>query len=145
MRSTFSDVMRSLYVTTSTSGFSASSVFFAESAFHSPSRSVECAIWRCRFEASTRSSSTMPSRPTPASKIKARRTAEAAGADQEHARLEQLELALDADLGDEQVAAVARALCRIERARQRGREAVALPVGVAARERDDVLVAEVGE
>ena len=38
--------------------------------------------------------------------------AEAAGADQQHARLEQLELAGLADLGDQDVAAVARALRR---------------------------------
>ena len=31
-----------------------------------PIRSVECRIWRCRFEVSTTSSSTIPSVPTPA-------------------------------------------------------------------------------
>ena len=68
--------------------------------------------------------------------------AEAAGADQQHARVEQLQLALLADLGDQEVAAVALALLGVERARELGREAVALPVGEAAGERDDVLVAE---
>jgi hypothetical protein len=53
-------------VITFTSGLSASIVAFAESAFQSPSVSVECAIWRWRFDASTRSSSTMPIVPTPA-------------------------------------------------------------------------------
>ena len=62
----FSELRRSRYVITSTSGLSASIVSFADSAFHSPSFAVECAIWRWRFESSTRSSSTMPSRPTPA-------------------------------------------------------------------------------
>jgi hypothetical protein len=53
-------------VITFTSGFRASMVALAESAFQSPSVSVEWAIWRWRFEASTRSSSTMPIVPTPA-------------------------------------------------------------------------------
>src|SRR3569833_2097392 len=69
--------------------------------------------------------------------------AEAAGADQQHARVEQLQLAGDADLGDEGVARVAGALLRAEHARHRDLAAVPLPVGEAARERDDVLVAEV--
>ena len=43
------------------------------------------------------------------------------------------------------MAAVARALLRVERRGQLRREAVALPVGVAAGERDDVLVAELLE
>src|SRR5204862_4567397 len=71
--------------------------------------------------------------------------AEPAGADQEDPRLEQLELALVADLGDQQVAAVAAALLRRERLRELRREAVALPVGVAAGERPDALVAELLE
>ena len=62
----FSDVSRSSYATTSTSGLSASIVRFADSTFGSPSRSVEWTIWRWRFEASTTSSSTIPRRPTPA-------------------------------------------------------------------------------
>ena len=66
--------------------------------------------------------------------------AEAAGADEEDARVEQALLALLPDLGDEQVAAVARALLGGERARDRDLEAVSLPVGEAAREVDDVDV-----
>ena len=71
--------------------------------------------------------------------------AEAAGAHEQDARLEQLQLAFLADLRDQQMAAVARALLGVERARKLRREAVALPVGVAAGERDDVLVAELLE
>ena len=71
--------------------------------------------------------------------------AEAAGADEQHARVEQLELTFVADLGNQQVPAVARPLLGVEHARQLRREAVALPVGVAAGERDDVLVAELLE
>jgi len=76
--------------------------------------------------------------------IEAGRTAEPARADQEHARLQQLQLALDADLGNQQVAAVPRALLRVERVGELRREAVAFPVGEATGERDDILVAEVG-
>src|SRR5581483_1858105 len=68
--------------------------------------------------------------------------AEAAGTDQEDARVEQPQLALLADFGDQQVPRVAAALLLGETARQRRREAVALPVGEAAREADDVVVAE---
>src|SRR6185437_7969704 len=73
--------------------------------------------------------------------VEARGAAEAAGADQEDARLEELQLAFDADLRDQEVAAVARALLGVERLWELRREAVPLPVGVAARERGDVLVA----
>ena len=66
MRSTFSDVRRSRKTRTLTSGFSASIVRLADSTFGSPSRSVEWTIWRWRFDASTASSSTIPSVPTPA-------------------------------------------------------------------------------
>jgi hypothetical protein len=71
--------------------------------------------------------------------------AEAARADQEHARVEQLQLPFLADLGDQQVAAVAGALLAVEDARELRGEAVALPVGEPAGERDDVLVAELFE
>ena len=54
------------YVTTSTSGFNDTSVFFAESTLRSPTRSRLWRIWRCRLEASTSSMSTMPIVPTPA-------------------------------------------------------------------------------
>src|SRR5581483_1162439 len=77
--------------------------------------------------------------------IQRRGRAEPAGADQEDLRVEQLELALFADLGDEDVAAVALALRGVERARQLGGESAALPVGVAPRERGHVLVAELPE
>src|SRR5581483_291418 len=73
------------------------------------------------------------------------RGAEAARADQQHARAQELELTLDADLGDEQVTAVAGALLRAERLGELRREAVSLPVRVAAGERDDALVAELLE
>ena len=49
--------------------------------------------------------------------IEAGGAAEASGADQEDARLEQLQLTLDADFGNQEVAAVARALFRVERVR----------------------------
>ena len=79
------------------------------------------------------------------SEVERRRRAEAAGADQEDPRVEQLQLALLADLGDQQVARVAGALLRRERARQHDLAAVALPVGDAADERVNVLVAELLE
>ena len=145
IRSTFSEVSRSRYGITSTSGLSASIVRFADSAFQSPSVCVEWAIWRCRFDSSTRSSSTIPSRPIARrGQVERRRRAEAARADQEHARVEQLQLPLLADLGDQQMAAVALALRRVERLRVLDLAAVALPVGEAARERADALVAELG-
>ena len=62
----FSEVRRSLYATTSTSGLSASIVRFADSTFGSPSESVEWTICRCKFDSSTTSASTIPMRPTPA-------------------------------------------------------------------------------
>src|SRR5581483_3758446 len=77
--------------------------------------------------------------------IERRRGTEPAGPDQKDARFEQLQLALFPDLGDEQVPAVALALLAVERARQLRGEAAALPVGVAARERGDVLVPELSE
>src|SRR5207248_655507 len=64
---------------------------------------------------------------------------------EEDARVEQLQLALFPDLGDEQMAAVALALLAVERARQLRGEAAALPVGVAAGERGDALVPELAE
>src|SRR5439155_1018881 len=72
--------------------------------------------------------------------------AEAARPDQEYARLQQLQLALFADLGDQQMAAVAGALLGPEPpGRDLERIAAALPVVDAAGERDDVLVAELLE
>jgi hypothetical protein len=66
IRSTFSEVRRSLKSLTVTSGFSASIVCPADSAFDWPRRSVEWTICRWRFVSSTASSSTIPSVPTPA-------------------------------------------------------------------------------
>ena len=77
--------------------------------------------------------------------VERRGRAEAAGADQEHAAAEQPLLAGLADLGDQQVPRVAAALVGRERAGRLDREAVSLPVGEAAGERGDVLVAEVLE
>jgi hypothetical protein len=71
--------------------------------------------------------------------------AQAAGADQQDPRVEQPQLALLADLGDQEVPAVARLSCRAERPGQLRRQAVALPVGVAAGQGDRPLVAELGE
>ena len=50
--------------------------------------------------------------------VERRGRAEPAGADQEHARVEQLLLPLLADLGDQDVARVAGALLRAQRARR---------------------------
>ena len=51
----------------------------------------ECAIWRCRFDSSTMSSSTMPSVPDACrGEVERGGRAEAAGADQQDLRVEQL-------------------------------------------------------
>src|SRR5262249_42858935 len=71
--------------------------------------------------------------------------AETTGPDQQHPRVEQPDLALLADLWNQQVPAVAGPLVGIERAWQNGRKAVPFPVRVAAGEGVDVLVAELGE
>ena len=69
---------------------------------------VPCSSWRWRLEASTTSKSTMPILPTPAAaRYMAAGRAEAAGAQQEHARAEQLALAGPADLGQDEVPRVA--------------------------------------
>ena len=70
------------------------------------------------------------------------RRAEAARAEQQHLRVEQLLLALEADLRDEQVARVALALLGGERARDLDLVAAVLPQRDAAGHRLDVLVAE---
>src|ERR1700745_4189864 len=109
---------RVLYLTTFTSGLMPLTAISAESTFGVPIRSVVWMTWRCRLERSTSSSSTMPSVPTPAA---ARESAvggpEPAGAEQQHLRVEQLRLALEPDLGDEQVARVALALLAGQRHR----------------------------
>jgi hypothetical protein len=74
--------------------------------------------------------------------VQRRGRTEAAGADEQHARVEQPHLALLADLRDQQVAAVAGALRRVERAGQLDGESVALPVREAAGERARVGVAQ---
>src|SRR5262249_50811367 len=71
--------------------------------------------------------------------------AEAAGADQQDLRVEQLQLPLLPDLRDQQVAAVARSAWRVEARVQLDGMAVPFPVGEAAGERDDVLVAHLLE
>ena len=53
-------------LTTCTSGLSARIDCSAESTLGMPMRSLSWITWRCRFERSTSSSSTMPSVPTPA-------------------------------------------------------------------------------
>ena len=70
------------------------------------------------------------------------RRAEAAGAEQQHLGVEQLLLALDADLGEQEVARVALALLGRERARDLDGVAAVLPQRVAAGHGLDVLVAE---
>ena len=62
----FAAVSRTAWAITRTSPLSASQVAFADSALSAPSRWVLCAIWRWRFESSTRSSSITPMVPTPA-------------------------------------------------------------------------------
>src|SRR3989454_8557785 len=79
------------------------------------------------------------------SKVEGGRRAETARADEQDLGVEQLQLPLLADLGDEEVPAVARATRCVEAGVQLHREAVALPVGETARQRRDVLVAEVAE
>ena len=70
------------------------------------------------------------------------RRAEPAGAQQQHLRLEQLGLALEADLRDEDVARVALALLLGERLRDLDVVAAVLPQRDAAVHRGDVLVAQ---
>src|SRR5438445_85413 len=74
--------------------------------------------------------------------VERRGRAEAAGADQQDLRLEQLQLARLSDLRDQQVARVPRSLLGREGRRQDDLVAVPLPVGEAAGEGGDVLVAE---
>ena len=71
------------------------------------------------------------------------RRAEPAGAEQQHLGVEQLLLALDADLGQQEVARVALALLGREAARDLDLVAAVLPQRDPAGHRLDVLVAEV--
>ena len=73
------------------------------------------------------------------------RRAESAGADQQHLRVEELELPFLADLRDEEVTAVPGASLCIESGLELHGETVALPVGEPAGDGDDVLVAELAE
>ena len=75
--------------------------------------------------------------------VQRRRRAEAAGAEQQHLRVEQLLLALDPDLGQQQMARVALALLGRQRPRHLDLIAAVLPQREAAGHRLDVLVAEV--
>src|SRR5215211_1838674 len=126
---TFEASRRVLYLTTSTSGLIALTDSSAESTLATPMRSVVWMTWRWRFERSTSSSSTMPSVPTPAA------------AEQQHLGLQQPGLALEADLGHEQVARVALALLLGQRLRDLDVVAAVLPQCDAAGHRAHVLVA----
>src|SRR5712691_9812857 len=107
---------------------------FADSTFGSPSDSVECTIWRCRFDSSTTSASTIPMRPTPA----AARYSDA-GEPRPPApasrSVEQLQLPFLAHLRNQQVAALTRAPRGVQPSLALPGEPVALPVGEAACER----------
>ena len=68
-------------------------------------------IWRCRLDSSTTSNSTMPMVPDArGGQVQQRRRAEPAGADDQHAGVLEPLLPVDAEVGDDQVAAVARDL-----------------------------------
>jgi len=87
----------------------------------------------------------MPSVPTPAAEVERRGRPEATRSDQQHARVEQLQLSCLTDLRDQEMARVARAALRRQRARHDDLEPVALPVLDAAGERVHVLVPELRE
>ncbi len=140
----FSASSRTGCLTTLTSGLSSWIVSAAESTFGWPTRSVVWMTWRWRLERSTTSLSTMPSVPDAGGgEVERGRRAEPARAEQQHLGVEQLLLALGADLGEEQVARVAVALLGGQRARDLDVVAAVLPQRDAALERLDVLVAEV--
>ena len=121
------------------------SVFLAESTLRSPMRSMLCRIWRCRLDSSTTSMSMMPmGAHAGGGEVERGGRAEATGAEQEHPGVEQLQLALDADLGQEEVALVAVALLGREHRRDLPVAALVLPLVEAAGHRDDVGVAELG-
>src|SRR3954469_22612867 len=143
------------YFTTSTPGFRSLIARSAESTLAVPTPSVLWITWRWRFETSTTSSSTRPIVPTPAAaadepyrpaararEVERRRRAEPSGAEQQHLRVEQLELALHADLRQQDVAAVAILLVGVERTRRLYVEAAVLPERDAAGHRGHVVVAE---
>src|SRR5262249_18947040 len=70
------------------------------------------------------------------------RSAEAASSEQQHLRVQQLHLAVDADLGQEGVARVALALLGRHAVGGDDRQALLLPLHDAAAHRGDVFVAE---
>ena len=107
-----------------------------------PSSAAPGAAGSTRRRRRRRRSRSCPRRPRPGT---GPRRAETAGADEQHLRVEQLELARLADLGDQHVARVARALRLVEHARRAPGEAVLLPAAEAAGQRRDVLVAELLE
>ena len=140
IRSAFSVVRRSLKTSTVTSGLSAAIVRLADSAFESPRRSVEWTIWRWRLDSSTTSSSTIPSVPDAgrgeverrrASRARRRRSGARArsGASPGRPRRPRGSGGGGCSGG----AAARRADCGISNG-----QAVALPVGEAARQGDDV-------
>jgi hypothetical protein len=77
--------------------------------------------------------------------VQRRRRAQATGAQQQHPGPEQLLLALDADLGQQQVALVAVALLGRQDLGRGPVAALVLPLVEAAGHRHDVLVADLGE
>ena len=127
---------------TVTSGLSASIVRLADSAFESPSRSVERDL---ALEVRLVDGVVVDDADRPDAggcEVEPSRRAKPARADQEDARVEQLLLSFLADLGNEEMPAVAAPLRLVEGLRQLERKAVSLPVGEPACERGDVLVAE---
>ena len=80
-------------MTTSTSGLMAVSVFFAESTLRSPMRSMLWRIWRCRFERVDDVHVDDAERADAGGgEVERGRGAEAAGAEQQDARVEKLQL-----------------------------------------------------
>src|SRR6476661_4084863 len=131
------------YLTTFTSGLSALICSSAESTLGTPTRSVVWMTWRCRLETSTTSSSTMPSVPHACGcEVERGGRAEAAGAEQQHLGVEQLLLALGADLGEQEVARVALALLGREGLGDLDGVAAVLPQRDAAGHGLDVLEAQ---
>ena len=109
-------------------------------------RSVVCSTCRCRFDASTVSASTRPMRADAGRRqVEGGRRAEAAGAEQQHLRVEQPQLAGLADLGDQDVARVALAALGVEQPRDAPLVSAGLPACEAARQGLDARVAELAE
>ena len=103
--------MRCGMAVTRISGLMAASVRCADIALLVPREWVKWAIWRCRLVRSTVSPSQSVIVPTPAGgEVERGRGAQAAGADDQGMGAEQLFLALDADLRQQDVPAVAQEL-----------------------------------